>query len=73
MDCRWINGAKIMMCTRLGVQLPCRGVYKTIKWIKRRRWKQFQKEVIAAAWGALVYDTWIASHKRVFNHQNVNV
>lgn len=50
--CRWTTNVKIMMCTWLGVQLPSRGVYETIKWFKRTRWKQFQKEVIAAAWGA---------------------
>lgn len=35
--CWWITGVKILMCTWLRVQLSSRGVYETIKWIKKKR------------------------------------
>lgn len=40
--------------------------------IKRKHWKQLQKEVVAATWGAIVYHRWKARNWAIFKQQIVH-
>ncbi|XP_059285114.1 uncharacterized protein LOC132038465 [Lycium ferocissimum] len=71
-DCSWITEVRDALITWMGITLQCNDVYKTIKWIKRRRWRQFQKEIVAAVWGAMLYYTWQARNWKVFKQATVN-
>ncbi|XP_060210228.1 uncharacterized protein LOC132637097 [Lycium barbarum] len=71
-DCQWISGIRNTLSTWLGIPILCQGVHDTIRWIKRRRWKQFQKEIVTTIWGALIYYTWQARNWKIFKEENVN-
>lgn len=46
-------------------------VCNTLKWIKRRRWKQFQKEIVASVLGAMIYYTWQTRNRKIFQQASV--
>ncbi|XP_047263750.1 uncharacterized protein LOC124896258 [Capsicum annuum] len=73
MKCSWISGVSHLLSTCLGVQIQKKEASDNFKWIKRRRWKQFQKKIVAAVCGALVYHTWQARNRKIFRKTNVNI
>lgn len=40
--------------------------------IKRKKWQQVKKEVIAAIWAAIVYHIWRTRNWKIFRSVNVN-
>lgn len=39
---------------------------------QKEKWSQFQKEMVAAVWGAMIYYTWQARNSRIFRKVNVD-
>ncbi|KAK4711376.1 hypothetical protein R3W88_005889 [Solanum pinnatisectum] len=70
-ECRWIAEVRSKLSSWLGIAIQCKGVYSTLQWIKRSRWKQFQKEIVASVWGAMIYYTWQSRNSRIFKHKSV--
>lgn len=50
---------------------PSGEVKVVLEQIKRKHWKQFKKEIVAAIWGAIVYYTWKARNWTTFKHLRV--
>lgn len=50
--CKWISELREKLSTWLGIRLQDTAASQMIKWIKRKKWSQFQKERVVAAWGA---------------------
>lgn len=46
---------------------------ETIKLIRMKKWKRFQKEIIAAAYGAMIYNILINRNAKIFRGHNVNI
>lgn len=70
-ECSWISEVGSRLSSWLGITIQCKGVYSTLQWIKRRWWKQFQKEIIASVWGAMIYYTWQSRNYRILKHKSV--
>ncbi|KAH0695980.1 hypothetical protein KY289_013462 [Solanum tuberosum] len=65
-ECPWFIEVKrnVEQWTCLPIQLG--EVKEVMLKIKRKKWKQFQKQVIAASWGAMIYHTWRARNWKIF-------
>lgn len=46
---------------------------ETIKLIRMKKWKRFQKEIIAVAYGAMIYNILINRNAKIFRGHNVNI
>ncbi|XP_070049962.1 uncharacterized protein [Nicotiana tomentosiformis] len=71
-DCGWIKAIRQEINQWIGQSVQ-EGDFKPIlKRIKRKHWKQFKKEVIAAINGAVIYHTWRAQNFKKFQGKNVH-
>lgn len=51
------------------VKLQIQEVRTTILMIKKKKWKNFKREIVAATYGAMIYTIWIARNSKIFkNH-----
>lgn len=71
-DCEWIKRIRAEMNQWSGVDIPTRDAKQVMEAIKRKYWKQFQKELIAALWGAVLYHVWRNRNWKIFRGSNVN-
>ncbi|XP_075084696.1 uncharacterized protein LOC142167954 [Nicotiana tabacum] len=65
-DCNWITTLRVELIQWTNVQLPVGELKHVLECIKRKHWKTFKKDVIAAVWGAMTYQTWRVQNYRVF-------
>lgn len=56
----------------LGVQLQEGDIASTMNNIKKKKWKQLKKEVVAATMGVVFYHTWKARNRKIFKGVSVN-
>ncbi|KAM3376161.1 hypothetical protein P3S68_014875 [Capsicum galapagoense] len=56
-----------------GFNITLSDVPNTIKSIQQRHWKWFKKDVVAASYGAMVYNIWHARNVKMFRRQVVSV
>lgn len=71
-ECDWIGVVREGIQQRTGITIRQGEVHKVLEGIKRRQWKQFHKELIAAIWGAVVYHVWKARNRKIFRGTIVN-
>ncbi|XP_019263377.1 PREDICTED: uncharacterized protein LOC109241112 [Nicotiana attenuata] len=71
-ECSWITAPRNGVSIWLGIQLQEKGIRESLHWIQRRNWKQVQKEMVAAVWGAMIYHTWQARNWRIFRNITIN-
>lgn len=57
----------------LGINMHNQGVKQSILLIKKKRWKKFKKEIIAAAFGAMIHGIWLARNGKILRNHNVNI
>lgn len=72
MECYWMNEVKTKLSNWFGVIIPRGTVKQTLAWIKRRRWRQLKKEMVAAMYGAMIYYSWQARNWKQFRKININ-
>ncbi|XP_075087992.1 uncharacterized protein LOC142169947 [Nicotiana tabacum] len=65
-DRNWITSLRVELTQWINVQLPAGELKYVLECIKRKRWKEFSKELIAAVWGAMTYQTLRARNYKVF-------
>ncbi|XP_069151115.1 uncharacterized protein [Solanum lycopersicum] len=58
--CRWTKKLWLEIQKWTGVSVYAGGIQQVLKNIKKKHWRKFQKEVIAACYGAMLYHTWHA-------------
>lgn len=71
-DCHLGNAVREDLANWVGVAMLRRTIQQIVAWIKRRRWKQFKKEAVAAMYGATIYYTWQVRNWRHYRQEHVN-
>ncbi|XP_009778125.1 uncharacterized protein [Nicotiana sylvestris] len=64
--CPWFQEVKKGVEQWTGLQLPLGSLRTVLQCIKKKKWKKFQRELVAATWGAMVYHTWKARNWKLF-------
>ena len=60
------------MQRRSGKFIPARTVKHILNRLRRKNWKQFHKELIAALCGAMIYHVWRARNWKLFKGITIN-
>ncbi|XP_070055159.1 uncharacterized protein [Nicotiana tomentosiformis] len=69
--CPWFQEVKRGVKQWTGSHLQLGDLKTVLKRIKKMKWKQFQRELVAATWGAMVYHTWKARNWMLFKGTHV--
>ncbi|KAK4733827.1 hypothetical protein R3W88_008088 [Solanum pinnatisectum] len=70
--CKWIEIVWQGITQWTGIAITNNGIKQVLERIKRKHWKQFQKETIAALCGAILYHTWRARNWKKFKGKHVH-
>lgn len=70
-QCTWINDIWKEMQNWLGVQTQNNGIKGLLLKIKKKKWVRDTKELIATAYEAVVYQTWIARNSLIFRKKRL--
>ncbi|XP_016544101.1 uncharacterized protein LOC107844122 [Capsicum annuum] len=71
-ECCWFKTIRQALLDWLGIHLLQGNVQQVFDSIQRQHWKCFQKNIVAAVWGALIYHTWRARNRRIFQGQSAH-
>ncbi|WMV22135.1 hypothetical protein MTR67_015520 [Solanum verrucosum] len=65
-DCEYATKVRDALLSWSKINLPARELNNILELIKKKHWKKFKKEVVAALWGAMVYHIWKARNWKQF-------
>ncbi|KAK4730417.1 hypothetical protein R3W88_023405 [Solanum pinnatisectum] len=68
----WLGQMKAGILPWANIQVYICEVRQVLTRIKRKHWRQFYKEVVAAVWSAIVYHTWRARNWKLYRGTIVN-
>ncbi|WMV12323.1 hypothetical protein MTR67_005708, partial [Solanum verrucosum] len=71
-ECSWTKSVWQELMKWVGITLTNNEIKQVLECIKVKHWKQFQKEVVAAISGAILYHTWRARNWKKFNRKSVH-
>lgn len=70
--CGWIKDVSMALQAWLDIHLPLRSVHEMLQMIKQKHWHLFKKVVVAATYGALIYQVRMARNYKIFKGVHVN-
>ncbi|KAK6798432.1 hypothetical protein RDI58_006135 [Solanum bulbocastanum] len=70
--CEWIVRVQIEMQHWSGILISADTVKHILNRLRRKNWKQFHKELIAALCGAMIYQVWRARNWKLFKDITIN-
>ncbi|WMV23227.1 hypothetical protein MTR67_016612 [Solanum verrucosum] len=70
---RWTKEVWLEIQKWRRVSVSAGGIRQVLENIKKKHWRKFQKEVIAACYGAVLYHTWHARNWKKFRNKYVHI
>ncbi|KAK4740413.1 hypothetical protein R3W88_004110 [Solanum pinnatisectum] len=65
-DCEYATKVRDALLSWSNINLPASELNNILELIKKKHWKKFKKEVVAALWGAMVNHIWKARNWKQF-------
>ncbi|WMV17126.1 hypothetical protein MTR67_010511 [Solanum verrucosum] len=65
-DCEYATRVRTTLLSWTNTPIPTADLSTTLEMIKKKHWKKFKKEVIAARWEAMIYHIWKARNWKQF-------